>query len=53
MKIIADNTIPYLKGIAEPVADVAYLDSKAFTPERIKEADWRWWNRSWTSFIRY
>ena len=39
MKIIADNTIPYLKGIAEPVADVAYLDSKAFTPERIKEAD--------------
>lgn len=39
MKIIADNTIPYLKGIAEPVAEVTYLDSKSFTPEQVKEAD--------------
>ena len=39
MRIIADNTIPYLKGIAEPVAEVTYLDSKSFTPERVKEAD--------------
>lgn len=39
MRIIADNTIPYLQGIAEPVADVIYLDSKSFTPERVKEAD--------------
>ena len=39
MRIIADDTIPYLKGIAEPVAEVTYLDSKSFTPERVKEAD--------------
>lgn len=39
MRIIADNTIPYLKGIAEPIAEVTYLDSKSFTPERMKEAD--------------
>lgn len=39
MKIIADNTIPYLKGIAEPVAEVTYLDSKSFTPKQVKDAD--------------
>lgn len=39
MKIVADNTVPYLKGIAEPIADVAYFTSKEFTPDRVKEAD--------------
>lgn len=39
MKIIADNTVPYLKGILEPIADVSYLDSKEFTPTNIKDAD--------------
>ena len=39
MKILADNTIPYLRGILEEVADIAYIDSKEFTPERVKEAD--------------
>lgn len=39
MKIIADNTIPYLQGVAEPIAEVTYVDSKAFTPELVKEAD--------------
>lgn len=39
MRIIADNTIPYLKGIAEPLAEVIYLDSKSFTPEHVKDAD--------------
>lgn len=39
MKLIADNTIPYLHGIAEPFADVQYLNSSDFTPERIKDAD--------------
>ena len=39
MRIIADNTIPYLKGIAEPVAEVVYLQSKAFTPEAVRDAD--------------
>lgn len=39
MKIVADNTVPYLKGIAEPIADVTYLTSKEFTPEQIHNAD--------------
>lgn len=39
MKIIADQTVPYLKGIAEPVADVRYLTSKEFTPENVRDAD--------------
>lgn len=39
MKIIADDTIPFLKGIAEPVADVVYIPAKGFTPEVVKDAD--------------
>lgn len=39
MKIVADNTIPYLKGIAEPIAEVEYLHSNEFVPEKIKGAD--------------
>lgn len=39
MKIVADNTVPYLKGIAEPIADVRYFTSKEFTPQNIKDAD--------------
>lgn len=39
MNIIADNTIPYLKGVIEPIADVTYLDSGQFTAEAIREAD--------------
>lgn len=39
MKIVADNTVPYLRGIAEPVADIVYLSSGEFTPENIYDAD--------------
>lgn len=39
MKIVADNTIPFLKGIAEPEATVVYLPAKGFTPETIADAD--------------
>ncbi len=39
MKIIADNTVPYLKGIAEPIADIRYLNSNEFTRENIQDAD--------------
>lgn len=39
MKIVADRTVPYLRGIAEPFAEVAYLDSREFTPEAVKDAD--------------
>lgn len=39
MKIVADNTVPYLKGVAEPIADVTYLTSNEFTPDHIHDAD--------------
>lgn len=39
MRIVADNTVPYLKGIAEPFAEVRYIGSKEFTHENVKDAD--------------
>lgn len=39
MKIVTDNTVPYLKGIAESIAEVKYLNSKEFTPTAIQDAD--------------
>lgn len=39
LKIVADNTVPYLKGIAEPFADMVYLNAKEFTPEAVRDAD--------------
>lgn len=39
MKIVADNTIPYLKGIAESFADVCYLTAGEFSNKAIKDAD--------------
>lgn len=39
MKIVADNTVPYLKGVAEPIAEVQYFNSNEFTPENIRHAD--------------
>jgi len=39
MKIIADNTVPYLKGILESCADVEYLSSGQFTASAVKDAD--------------
>lgn len=38
-KIIIDDFIPYIKGVFEPVADVAYLPPKAFTPLAVRQAD--------------
>ena len=39
MKIVADNTVPYLKGVAEPIAEIKYLNSNEFTPATIHDAD--------------
>lgn len=39
MKVIADKTVPYLRGILEPIAEIDYIDSKDFTPEVVREAD--------------
>lgn len=37
--IVADNAIPYLKGVFEPWADVRYLPAAAITAQEVKEAD--------------
>ncbi len=39
MKIVTDNSIPFLRGIAEPVAEVSYLPSSEFSPRSIHDAD--------------
>ncbi len=39
MKVIADNSIPFLKGRLEPVAEIEYLPSSDFIPEKVKDAD--------------
>ena len=39
IKIIADNKIPFLKGVFENVADVNYLNPTDITNETIKDAD--------------
>jgi erythronate-4-phosphate dehydrogenase len=39
MKLIADNTIPFLKGIAEDFAEITYLSSTDFSPSAVKDAD--------------
>ena len=39
MKIIADEAIPYLKGIFENECDVEYYPGSEITPQRVKDAD--------------
>jgi erythronate-4-phosphate dehydrogenase len=39
MKIIADDKIPFLKGVLEPYADVAYLPGKEITKKVLAGAD--------------
>ncbi|GBU06830.1 erythronate-4-phosphate dehydrogenase [Bacteroidales bacterium] len=39
MKILADNKIPFLKGVLEPFAEMSYLLAKDFTHENIKDAE--------------
>lgn len=39
VKIIADNKIPFLKGILEPFANVEYLKGNEITTSRIKDAN--------------
>lgn len=39
MKIIADDKIPFLKGVLEPVAEVIYLPGQAIVREHLKDAD--------------
>jgi erythronate-4-phosphate dehydrogenase len=39
IKIIADDKIPFLKGILEPFADVTYLPGNLITNEHLKDTD--------------
>jgi erythronate-4-phosphate dehydrogenase len=39
MKIVADDKIPFLKGVLEPVADMVYVPGKDIRNELIKDAD--------------
>lgn len=39
MEIIADNKIPYLKGVLEPYAGVKYMDGKEINREVVRDAD--------------
>lgn len=39
MKLIADDSIPFLKGIPERFAEVVYLPTRAFVHEQVKDAD--------------
>ena len=39
MKIIADQAIPFLKGVLEPFAEVRYLPGREIAPEDVRDAD--------------
>ena len=39
MKIVADDKIPFLKGVFEPFAEVVYLKGAAITPSDVADAD--------------
>lgn len=40
IKIIAEASIPYLKGVIEGLGEVVYLPSEDITSERVESADW-------------
>ncbi|MBA4322310.1 MAG: 4-phosphoerythronate dehydrogenase PdxB [Odoribacter sp.] len=39
MKIIADDKIPFLKGVLEPFADITYLPGRLIGKEQVKDAN--------------
>ena len=39
LKIIADDKIPFLRGVMEPYADIAYLPGAAITADDVRDAD--------------
>lgn len=39
MKIVIDDKIPYVKGLLEPYAEVAYLPGKSIRPDDIRNVD--------------
>lgn len=49
LKIIADDKIPFLKGVMEPYADIVYLPGAAITASDVKDADALCLGSSWCS----
>ena len=39
MKIVIDCDIPYIRGVFEPFAEVAYLSGDAITAQDVRDAD--------------
>ena len=39
MRIIADDKIPFLRGVMEPYADITYLPGAAITADDVRDAD--------------
>jgi len=39
MRIVAEKSVPFLKGVVEDFADVKYLSSDEFTPTNVHDAD--------------
>lgn len=39
MKIVADDKIPFLKGVLEPFAEIEYLPGREITNEKVRDAD--------------
>ena len=39
IKIVADNKIPFLKGVLDQVADIVFLPGKEISAADVKEAD--------------
>lgn len=40
MKILAEASVPYLKGVIEDMGEVTYLPSNQFTPETVADKEW-------------
>ena len=39
MRIVADDRIPFLRGVFEPWCEVVYLPGRAITPAEVADAD--------------
>ncbi len=40
IKILAEQSIPYLRGVLEELGEVTYLPSAEFTPSSVRDMDW-------------
>ena len=40
MKILAEYSVPYLRGVIEQLGEVTYLPSEEFSPETVADKDW-------------